>query len=309
MAGHDTSSVLRRRLRHPDPVPQDAPTPSRALRQALSRAAERSVGLNLSALGIRQDVAQLDDVLAGLEDDLMLLALSDSDFPSGFLALDLQARAAIVEVQTLGHVGSATAPPRKPTMTDRALADPFASAFLRELAQETMGTTLEGWVTATRADGYFPSRREAGLALTDGAFRVVRMTLDLGAGGRQGLIVLALPMPEPVAPMAPAPPARDWSATLAGNVMAAETEVRAVLHRMRLPLRMVEGFTLGQVLVLPGVGVSTVRVETPDRTMVGLARLGQMGGMRAVRLAEPGRPDMQDVVPLAPVLPPAGPEF
>jgi flagellar motor switch protein FliM len=278
------------------------------LRQALSRAAERSIGLTMSVLGIRQDVAALDDILAGLEDDLMLMALSGSGAgpgsPIGFLGLDLQARAAMVEVQTLGHVGSATVPPRRPTTADRALADPFVGAFLRELVMETKGTVLEGWISAGRTDGHFPTAREAGLALPDGAFRIVRMTLDLGAGGRQGLIVLALPVPQPVPTPAPVAPAQGWSAALAGNVLSAQTEVRAVLHRMRLPLHMVEGFTLGQVLVLPGVGVSTVRVETPDRTLVGLARLGQMGGMRAVRLAEPGRPDMQDALPLAPVLPP-----
>lgn len=290
---------MRRILRQPEPVVQEPPTPSRALRQALSRAAEQSVGLHLYALGIRQDVAPLDTLLGSLEDDLMLLALAGSAGQAGFLGLDLQARAAFVEIQTLGRVSSTVAPARRPTAADRALADPFVAAFLHELVTETSGTTLDGWVSDHRTEGYFPAAREVGLGLPDGDYRVVRMTLDLGAGGRQGLLVLCLPMPQPLVPLESIAPTQDWSAALAGNVLAARTEVRAILHRMRVPLRMAERFQLEQMVALPGVSVGNMRVETADGALVGLARLGQMGGMRAVRLADPGMQDMQDALPLS----------
>jgi flagellar motor switch protein FliM len=304
MAQDLTLSVMQRILRKPEPEPEAQQTPTRALRQALSRAAEDSVGLHLFVLGVRLEEAGLDDLLGRLEGDLMLLGVADGGDRSGFVGIDPETRAAIVEIQTLGRVSPAKPLPRRVTAADRALAEPFVTVFLRELAAETAGTSLGGWSDGFRTNGFFPSPREIGLALPDGDYRVVRMTLDLGAGGRQGLLVLVLPVPrEEVAPD-PVTPAREWSAALAGNVMSAPADVRAILHRIRLPLRMVEAFELGQLITLPGVSVGKVRVETPDDTLVSYARLGQMGGMRAVRLGKPGQQDMQDAMPLPTV---AGP--
>ena len=115
------------------------------------------------------------------------------------------------------------------------------------------------------------------------------------------LMVLALPMPRSPQAVTPvAPPAPDWSAALTGNVLGARADVTAVLHRMRLPLRVVEGFALDQVLSLPGVSVGSVRIEAADARLIGHARLGQMAGMRAVRVGAPGRQDMDDTITLPP---------
>ena len=53
---------------------------------------------------------------------------------------------------------------------------------------------------------------------------------------------------------------------------------------MRLPLKRVEGFAVGDVLPLPGVTVGSLRLEGPDDAPVAPARLGQVMGLRAVRL-------------------------
>ncbi len=296
-----STSVMRRIVRPARTVVAEPVTPARALRQALTRAAERAVGLALVVLGIRQVVAPLDDVLAQIEDDLLLSVLMDAAGPCGFLGIDLQTRAAVIEAQTLGRVSPKMAPSRKATTADLAMAEPFVMQFLSEIELETRGTVLDGWVAGHRPQGRFADPREAGLTLGNGDYRIVRMTLDLGAGDRQGLMVLALPMPPTATAAAITPAAPDWSDALAGNVMAAQTEVRAVLHRMRLPLRLVEGFELGQVLALPGVSVGSVRIEAADARLIGQARLGQMSGMRAVRIGPPGRPEMEE----APRLPSA----
>ncbi len=87
----------------------------------------------------------------------------------------------------------------------------------------------------------------------------------------------------PVAPDA----ASDWAAAMAAAVGLAPAELHAVLHRMRLSLRQVDGFHVGQVIALPGITVGSVRLEATDGRLLARARLGQMAGLRAVRVQVP----------------------
>ncbi len=293
---------MRRIVQSPT-VPSPEPlTPSRALRQAITRAAAQSIGLQLSVLGISEEVGPLDDILTRAEEGLMLLALGSQAGMTGFLGIDLQTRAAVIEVQTLGRVSSAPAKPRSVTAADTAMAEPLVQRVLHEIELETTGTLLDGWVAGQRLFGRFAGVKEVGLTLANGDYRVVRLTLDLGAGGRQGLFVLVLPLPRPDTPMPMQPDAgAEFTRKLSENILAAPAEVRAVLHRLRMPLHTVEGFQLGQTIQLSGATVAGVKVEAPDGRLLALARLGQMSGMRAVRLGPPARHEMTEVLPLSSV--------
>jgi flagellar motor switch protein FliM len=292
---------MRRIVRSTAPTSPEPLTPSRALRQAITRAASQSIGLPLTVLGVSEEVGALDDILTRAEDGLMLLALGSPAEMTGFLGIDLQTRAAVIEVQTLGRVSNALAQPRPATAADIAMAEPFVQRVLHEIELETAGTLLDGWVVGQRLFGRFAGMKEVGLTLANGDYRVVRLTLDLGAGGRQGLLVLALPMPRPAQPTPAQPDATAaFSRKLSENILVAPAEVRAILHRMRLPLRTVEVFELGQTIPLWGATVTAVKVEAPDGRLLALARLGQMSGMRAVRLGPPARPEMTEVLPLPP---------
>lgn len=279
--------------------PAPSLTPARALRLAFARAAERAAGLAVAVLGVADEVAPLDDLLARLEPGLMLLGVERGG-TAGLLALDAEARAAVVEAQTLGRPSAQAAEPREVTAVDAALATPLAQAFLDEAGAATAGTALDGWVGPARAGARLHSGREAALALPDGDYRAVRLTLDLGAGGRQGLCLLLLP----VALRAPAPPlpaGEDWREGLGEQVMAAPAEVLAVLHRLRLSLAEAEGLEVGLVLPLPGVTVASVRLQGPGGADLGPARLGQVAGMRAVRLEAPPPPTLGEIAPPGPV--------
>jgi flagellar motor switch protein FliM len=303
MVAHSDVSVMRRLVRSTAPPPSEPLTPYRALRQAVTRAAAQSIGLSLTVLGISEETGPLDDILSRVEPGLMLVALESTSGYAGLAGIDLQTRAALIEVQTLGRVSPATAQDRPPTGADLVMADPFLKRALHEIVLETTGTSLDGWAEGYRLSARIPGPRDAGLALPDGAYRILRLTLDLGAGGRQGLLVIALPLPGPAdSPPPPQDPPAAWSAALGANVLSAAAEVRAVLHRMRLSLRVVEDFEPGQIIGLTGASVATVRVEAPDGSLLAPARLGQMSGMRAIRLGPPNRPDMDEMLPP----PPAG---
>ncbi len=297
MSGQTGAEILRRIVRPPTPPPV-ALTPARALRLAMVRAAERSVGLAVSVLDVVEDEGSLDDLLARLDAGLMLLSLTDgaSGPALGLIGLDAQARAAIIEAQTLGRVAEVGPAVRAVTAADAAIARPLLDAFLREVAASSGGTPLENWVGEATPGARLPGAREAAMLLADGRYRVVRLKLDVGAGGRQGLLLAMIRLLD--APISqPAVAAQSWPARLSLQVMRAQAPIEAVLHRMRLPLDKVESFAPGQVLPLAGVSTGSVRIEGPGGCDLGAARLGQVGGMRAIRIETPLSPTLADLRP------------
>jgi flagellar motor switch protein FliM len=262
------------------------------------------VGLPLAVLGIREEEGPLDDQLARLDGDLLLLALRQEGGPLGLGALDGEGRAAAIEAQALGRVSPTPPEPREATAADAALARPLFESFLREAQAAVESTPLAGWLRDPSVAERLPSAREAAMLLPDGRYRMVRMTLDLGAGGRQGLFLLLARLPEP--PRQLGPPGEEPEATVATQALRSQARVEAVLHRLRLPLSAAEALEPGQLLPLPGVTVASVRLEAGG-VPLGPARLGQVAGMRAVRIETPLAPELADLAglgaPPAPLLP------
>ena len=295
MADGMAGSVLRRLAQAARPVAVSAPvTPSRALRMALTRAAQDQIGLAITVLGITEEVVTLDDLLRLIDPDMLLIALEEGEGLCGVAGIDLQTRAAVIEMQTMGQLRGLPADPRPVTSTDAAMTAPLIAGFLDELSLGTQGTPLHGWVDGYAVGGRVGGVRAAGLALREAAYRLVRLTIDLGVAERQGAIMLTLPVTRDAAPVVVADPGHAWADLLGANVAQAPANLHAVLHRMRLPLHAVEGFRVGQVLSLPGIGVGSVRLEGPDGRLVAQARLGQSAGLRAVRLTLQPVADMSE---------------
>ena len=295
MEQESAQSVLARLLRSAgQAAANSAVTPTRALRLAMARAAEQSVGLNLSVLGVTEEVMPLDEALESLAPEMMLLALGRGGDPVGLAAFDLQLRTATVEVQTVGALRPAPAAERRITDADAALCAPLVTGFLADLAQTALDTSLEGWADGVDAGVRLPDARAAGMILEDCVMRLVRLSLELGGSERQGELLVALasgPKAHP-AKMSRKPP--HFTEALRASVMRAPAELHAVLHRLPMSLRDVEGFKVGQVLPLTGVTVGSVRLEGPDGGCVGQARLGQVTGLRAVRIEQTARIEMRD---------------
>jgi flagellar motor switch protein FliM len=166
----ESTSLLRRIARPGGPRP--ALTPARALRLAATRAAEHSIGLPLALLGVAEEEGTLDDLLSRFEEGLL------------YVALDAEARAAAIESQTLGRVSPILPEPRPVTAADAAMARPLLAAILREMEGALADTALAGWLRGPRPTHRLPGTREVTMLLADGRYWVVRLTLDLGAGGR-----------------------------------------------------------------------------------------------------------------------------
>jgi len=297
MTAAESPSVLQRMTTVAAPVIAEVPlTASRAVKLALTRSAEATIGLVLTVDTVAEETQEFDPFLASLSDDMVLLWLDQNGTHAGVIALDQEMSAAIVEMRTTGSLRDKPAPDRRATAADISLAHPFFAGLIDALNLTTEMTALEGWMAQVRVGARIASVRAASLALPENTFRHMMIQVDLGAGGRKGKIRLALPSddapPVPVATLTDSP---DWAVEMEDTVMEAPVILDAILHRSKFPLSMLAGLHVGQVIPLPGCSVSSVRVEAGDGTFVGRGRIGQMGGNIAVRLEIPQASPMTEL--------------
>lgn len=267
-------------------------TPTRALRIALGRAAEGAADLDITPLGAALEEVSLSDLVARVADDWLFLCL-EGETGAGIAALDSALFLAVVEMQTRGGLSQSEPEYRAPTAADAALAEPLVAAFLDEFSQLARGSNLESWPGPSTINGRLADRRALGLALPECQFRLASVSCWLGVGERQGSFLMAFPATKPDHPGdTRARRAAQWEASLAEGVLAADLSIDATLHRLRLPLSVIEGFSDGQILALPGVRVTGVQLRTAEGAPVGLGRLGQSGGMRAIRIEPAPEPEL-----------------
>jgi len=179
--------VLRRMASPPPPAPEDVPiTSSRAIRLAITRAADKTHGMTLSVSSLREEVMTLDDLLAAFDPALMLIGLMVDGQVAGIAALDLDMRTGLVEVQTIGKVLAEPPENRPATGTDARMAQPIIAEFLSHLQETAKRTPLDAWGSGVEIGDKIESARAAGLILYDGDYRSIRLSLNLGDGDRVG---------------------------------------------------------------------------------------------------------------------------
>lgn len=290
-------SILRRMTgQRIEEVAQSPLTSSRAVKMALTKAAQDTVGLNLSVKLVEETVQSLDQMLAGLADDLMLVELQRQGRSVGLIAFDMQMRAAVLEKQTVGQLAKQPAQERAATGTDKRMCDPLLTGFLQALPQAVVGTEFEGWLSAVSHHKMIAGSRAAGLVLDDRDYRVLRLIVDLGVADREGVVLLALPLSSnEEQPAEHVIDLVDWDTAFHDAVSGASAVFDAVLHRFTIPLSQAEMLHVGQVLPLTGCTVSSVQLIALDGRVVRQARLGQLGGKRAVRIQQAAPPQMDDL--------------
>ena len=281
------------------PLTSDVPlTSSRALRVAMTRAADKALGLSLSVTRVGEETLQLEVVIETLPNDYLYAGLLRLGEVTGFIGLDAQMRAAVIEMQTIGSLSKSPQIERSPTTTDMVLAAPVCEMLLKLLHETTAGSDLDGWVDDVSLGDPFDSLRSVGLALEDADYRLMRLTIDLDVGERLGEIILALPN-HTSQPIVPETDLGDsgWDIKMNRAVINAPATLDAILCRTKLTIGQVNTLQVGDVLPLYGATVSSVRLFAPEGVEVGSARLGQSGGLRAVRLETPVATVMRDIPP------------
>lgn len=292
------SGVLHRMTQRQQPDAPDVPlTASRAVRLAVARAAQTSIGLKITVDSVGEQAQALDPLLAAFDDDLLLLALTRDGAICGLIACDQGLVAAVIEVMTTGKISNAAPEARRVTRTEGTLVQPILRAILDELDDTTARTSLDGWTRFVGLGQRFDTCRAASFALTDRSYRLMSMTLDCGAPDRPGRLLLALPLQSTALPLAQAvphdAPVVDWHTQFRAAVMDAPARLDAVLHRMKLPLSVLTSLQVGDCVPLTACTVGMVRLVDPNGRTVARGRLGQIAGQIAVRIQAEA-----DVIPM-----------
>ena len=252
-------------------------------RRVLPRVAADRLGLELALAGCTEGEIDLPGRFA-VDDDAVLLALEAGGRPAGLAVVDATLRAALIEVQTTGSIGSARIDPRPPTAVDAAL--------LRHVLDDWLAAVCDarGEALPPAAGRAFPDLRAALLKLEEGPYRETRLDLDLGGGRRTGVLRLLLASPG-AAPTAPG------DSSLREALLPVEGALDAVLGRITVPLATVLNLAPGDVLPLAGLSVRSIRLEAPLGRFIAPAHLGQSGGHRAVRILPPDSPKAHAAAP------------
>ena len=298
MAEDDIGSVLKRKAAAGrDGAPGGRPaTPTKALGQAFTRAADSELDLVLTVKGCTARLASLAELLETLPEGGLLAVLEGPGDGQGLMALDGYFLSALIEKQMTGAVSTAAPQPRRPTRTDASLSADLIDAVLRAFEAPLLGREEARWAAGFGYASFLDDPRPLGLLLEEIEYRVFSVTADLEKGAREGRALLALPAEgrgaigtaagQPGA--TPPPPPEDvgeaWRATLEAHVMNGEVRLEAVLHRFRLPIAAIGTLQVGQEIPIPAAAIGRTRLTGADGSTAAIGKLGQSGGMRALRL-------------------------
>ncbi|MDE9450466.1 FliM/FliN family flagellar motor switch protein [Aliiroseovarius sp. Z3] len=288
MADPDQISAIRQKAGARRPPPEIPPvTAAGALGKALARAGVATAGLTINATDVTEDRVVLSG-LGGTAMDSDLLAIAEgADSRFGLLIADPNLVAAVIEIQTVGRVLPTPAHPRPATRTDAAMCADFFDHVLEGLedaltaAQLPVAALCNGFRFAVQMD----DMRAAKMALPDIAYRRFHAALDLGDGGKQGHLTLLLPFDAATPSKSPETIAdQDNASEIPPILLDAHVELHAVLHRTRMSLDDVTGWTSGMTVILPRDVLGAVVLEDLSGHARATCRLGQAGGQRAVRI-------------------------
>jgi two-component sensor histidine kinase len=131
------SGVLQRMTQRQQPDAPDVPlTASRAVRLALARGAQTSIGLPVTVGSVAEQALPLDELLAEFTDELLLISLTRDGAICGILACDAGLVAAAIEVMTTGKISAGAPDTRAITKTEGTLLQPLLRALLDEVLSE-----------------------------------------------------------------------------------------------------------------------------------------------------------------------------
>lgn len=326
MADRARHKILRRKVEAGrDSAPPDRVLlPVRALAQAMSRAAEETMSLAVTAQGVSERVASLSDLLEHLPENGLLAVLDGPEEGQGLIAFDSAAIASLIEKQMTGSVSRSPAPSRRVTRTDAALAADLIDAILRRFETLLAGREESRWAGGFGYGSHVMDLRPLGLLLEEIDYRIFGLTLDFETGTREGQMLLALPAEgrgefHPLEDVAGAGhPKRDpqWTQRLEQNVLLGEIPLEAVLHRFQMSISAISALKPGDELPIPVSALDNVTLSGAETIPLGRCRLGRSRGVRALRIGADGEdsrglasldpaPDSRS---LPPELPHDGPE-
>ena len=272
-------------------VQDGAPGADRGWRLALARAANDEIALPLDVARMSVTRRSLAELLEVAPERALIAVLEGPGDGLGILTFSPPVLSAMIEMQTMGRVGSGAPAVRKPTRTDATMVAGVIDRALEDLEAGLEYDPDLIWAGGFRYASFLDDPRPLGLLLEEASYRVLEAEVRLAGGAKSGQVLLALPAegrgrtPRPTPEATPAPVAQaQFTTALTAQVMLTEAELAAVLHRTTIPLSQVMGLVPGAILPLPMAALDRIVLQGLDGRQLAVGRLGQNRGMRAVRL-------------------------
>ena len=263
-------------------------SPSKALRLALSKAADGLLGLAVTVSTVEQVKLPHTSIESDIGNTGLLMLLDGTQGRRGAMMMDQSFLSALIEVQTMGYVRKAEVQDRPLTRTDAAIAAPLIDEMLR-LFDVHMEDAVTGHIPAEfRFGDMIEDTRTLALAMEQPDYDRFRITADLGQGAKTGVLDILLPKAPPPAPDAVQGPDRaENTDTLQGSAMNAPVVLNAVMARVSMPLDQICNLKKGQVMTIAREAISELQLLGADNHLVASVKLGHVNGWRAVRLLAP----------------------
>ncbi len=264
-----------------------AMTVPKALRVGLAKVADETFDMALAVIGVTRETTAAQDILADVDDDMLLLLLDGPKGVTGGMMIGGSLVSALVQQQTTGRVSATPSSARRMTATDAALCAPLVDRLFAR---------AHGLLDMPEDQAVFPplkfgsraeNKRLFELALEASEYTVFRLTVDIAAGIAQSNAVLILPVPQVTT--APSPAQGEASQaigplTLQPAVMDVAAELSANLCKLQFPLARISAFVPGQRLAIPAEAFDAVELATIDGRIICKGAMGQIEGRRALML-------------------------
>jgi len=289
MSDPDTANALRRKLSAPaSPLEMPEMGPARALRVAVSRAAETCATLEAAVTGFSETRLALPDILATVEQPHLIFMMRAASGATGLALWDPPALSAVIEHLITGRVVPSQDASREPTRTDAAVITEILDKIMELFDKSLDGLPGLPPVCGFRTASLLADGRAVSMALEDVAYREYRITIDFASGVKSGDLRLVFPWDRPEPANTAATRRGAWDTDWPRVIKGARAPVEAILYRLSLPLDRVSGLGVGDMIPVPLEAIDSVAIEGTNARRVASGRLGQCNGHRAVRLARVG---------------------
>ena len=175
------------------------------------------------------------------------------------------------------------------TQTDAAMCAPLLDAMFERVAKMLDGIPEQRLIEGFKFGAQFEDHRALQIALDENDYFVIRLTVELAGGVRQGDISIILPRSQPADSQNPSESEGEESAKADSNrmndiAMGLPAELNMVLCKMSLELSQVDKLAVDEVIKLPHNAFPETEIVTSTGRVIGTGVLGQVDGIRALRL-------------------------
>lgn len=244
--------------------------------------AEEHLGIALNVGRLDARMTPLDVALEDVPETTLMIRIERDSGLVGVVLVDEVVLAAVLEVQTCGHVRRSDIVERIPTATDAMIIGDILRPLM--IASDNELRIFKGFdeYFGYRPTVHFPDMRTALMALAEGVYRRTDISLDFQEGRRVGKVSLLYPLSETARPTKPDD--KSLGEELTEAIMDADVRIEAVLYTTRRSLGDIAAFEEGDVVTVPLSALSDIRLRASDGALLGRARLGQLNGQRAIRV-------------------------